>query len=166
MYPQVGLSLVDLSFHLCSIFVPVLPLDRNISGLKKLRRVGSPIPQPEAMPIYLWWSPEVLTPSSLHITAKVNPVGSREPHISLISGTLQWLSPVLHSPCYIFLFGILTLCTFLTSLPASNTSTLIPPLSLPCFPLLPPPASVCPPLNAGLNHSLPGLPSFYIPYNL
>jgi hypothetical protein len=33
-----------------SVFV--FPLDRNISGLKTLKWVGGPIPQPGAMPIY------------------------------------------------------------------------------------------------------------------
>jgi hypothetical protein len=40
------------SFSLCSIFIPVLPLDRNISGLKILKLVGGPIPPPGAMSIY------------------------------------------------------------------------------------------------------------------
>lgn len=42
MDPQVGSS-----FSLFSIFVPVLPLDRNISGLKIFRQVGVPNHQAE-----------------------------------------------------------------------------------------------------------------------
>jgi hypothetical protein len=34
MGPKLGWSLGDLSFSLCSIFVPAFPLDRNNSGLK------------------------------------------------------------------------------------------------------------------------------------
>jgi hypothetical protein len=43
--PKVGLSLDDLSFSLCSIFVTAFPLDRNNSGLKFLRWVDGPIHQ-------------------------------------------------------------------------------------------------------------------------
>jgi hypothetical protein len=39
-------SLDGPSFSLSSIFVPLFPLDRNISGLKTLRWVGGTIPQP------------------------------------------------------------------------------------------------------------------------
>ena len=82
-------------FH---FFVPVLPLDRNISGLKTLRWVGGLIYGPKAVPIYRMWALQVLLPPSLCISAKVIPIGSWEPHISQVSGTLQWLSLVPHAP--------------------------------------------------------------------
>ena len=63
---------------------------------KTLRWVDGSIPQPGAVPIYWRWSPQVLSPSSLHTTAKVIPTWSQEPHVSLVSGTLKWLSPVPH----------------------------------------------------------------------
>jgi hypothetical protein len=90
-------------------FVPVLPLHRNISGLKTLISVGGPIPQPGAMPIYWRWSLQVLPFPSLCISAKVIPFGSQEPHVSLVSRALPLLSPVPGLPCYVFLFIFLTL---------------------------------------------------------
>jgi hypothetical protein len=53
-----------MAFPLVSVpfFALVFPLDRNISGLKILRRVGRPIPQLEAMPIYWRWSLQALSP--------------------------------------------------------------------------------------------------------
>jgi hypothetical protein len=39
------------------------------------------------LPIYWRWSQQALSLPSLHILAKVIPVGSWEPHISLVSGT-------------------------------------------------------------------------------
>ena len=60
---QVWCSLDGTSISLYAIFfVPVFPLDRNISGLKTLRWVGGPIPQLGAMPIYWRWSLQVLSP--------------------------------------------------------------------------------------------------------
>jgi hypothetical protein len=43
-------------------FVSAFPLDRNDSGLKFLRWVGSPIPQLGAMPVYWRWSLQILSP--------------------------------------------------------------------------------------------------------
>jgi hypothetical protein len=113
-----------------------LSSDRSISGLKTLRWVSGPIPQPVAMPIYWRWSPQVLSPPSLHILAKVIPIGSWWLHVSLVSGTLQWLSPVPHPPCCRFLFDFLTLCTSLKSPPVPDTVALISfPSFLPSQPL-------------------------------
>lgn len=50
-----GSPLMDLLSIAAPFFVPVFSLDRNISPLKTLRWVGSPIPQPGAMPIYRYW---------------------------------------------------------------------------------------------------------------
>ena len=49
---QVGRTLEDPFVSICPIFSPVFLLDKNISGLKILRLVGGPIPQPGAMPIF------------------------------------------------------------------------------------------------------------------
>ena len=77
----------------------------------------------------------------LHISAKVIPVGAWEPHISLVSGTLQWLSSISLPPCYIFSFDFLTLCIALQSPPVPDTDThyYLPILS-PRSPLPPPPS--------------------------
>jgi hypothetical protein len=48
----VGQSLDGLSSVSVPIFVPVFPLDRNISGLKILNCLGDPTPQLGAVPIY------------------------------------------------------------------------------------------------------------------
>jgi hypothetical protein len=77
---------------------------------------------------------------SLCIMAKVKPIGSWEPHVTLVSGTFQWLSRVPHPPCYLFLFNFLTLCTPLTSLPISGTATFISSSSF--LPLLSPSPSI------------------------
>jgi hypothetical protein len=72
----VGWSLDGLSFCLCSIFVSVFPLDRNISELKFLRCVGGHIPQLGGRAYLL----EVVSTGSvsplLSISAKVITVGS------------------------------------------------------------------------------------------
>ena len=96
MDPQVGQFPDGLST--VSFFVPVLPLDTIISGLEPLRWVGGPIPQPGAMPIYWRWSLQVLSSPSLSIMAKVIHIGSWEPRVSVVSGTLQWVFPVPHPP--------------------------------------------------------------------
>ena len=51
-----GWSLDGLSFTFCSNFVPIFPLDRNISELKILRCMGGPTPQMGALPIYWRWA--------------------------------------------------------------------------------------------------------------
>ena len=69
------------------------------------------------------------------ITAKVNLIGSYEPHVSLVSWTPQWLSSVPHSHCNLILFNFLTLylshvsSRFLHCHPISSSSFL-PLLSL------------------------------------
>jgi len=128
--PRWGSPWLTLPSVSVPFFVPVLPLDRNISGLKILRWVSVPIPLPGAMPICWRRSLHVLSPPSLSIMAKVIAIGSWEPHISLVSGTLWRQSPVPHPPCYIFLFNFLALCTSLSPLPL--------PLPLPLLFLLPP----------------------------
>lgn len=123
--PQMTLPSVSAPF-----FVPVLPLDRNISGLKNFEVGGWPLPLTRR------WSPQVLSPPSLRIMAKVNPVWSWESHISLMSGTLLWLSPQ-------FLIS--------KTVPLSHVLQflILPPLfppslfSFPCLPLLPPPTYIC-----------------------
>jgi hypothetical protein len=150
MDPQVVES-SDVS--LSSIFVSVLHRDRNISGLKTLRWVGSPIPIPGALPVptYWMWSLQVLSPPSLCILVKVNPIGYWDPHISLVLGTLQqFLSPVPHHAYYIFLFDFLNLCTSLTNPPVPNTAPLISsPSSLY-------PSSLCP--SNSHSHPVPPPP--------
>jgi hypothetical protein len=54
-----GWHILQFLFHL---FVPVFPLDRNISGLKLLRCMGNPIPQLGAMPVYWRSSLQVVSP--------------------------------------------------------------------------------------------------------
>lgn len=81
------------SFILPHYFVPVLPLERNISGLKTLRWMGGPRgTQGSRLKVASKGSVSL----SLCISAKGIPVGSWETLASLESGTLQWLSPVPH----------------------------------------------------------------------
>lgn len=144
-------------------FVPVLPLDRNISGLKYFQ-LGGWLQPSTRVHAYLV---EVVSTGSicpyLHIMAKVIPIGSWEPHISMVPGTLQWLSPETHSSCYLFLFDFLTLfpnfsryCHPYFLLLSSSLVSISIYLS----------QSSCFPLNAGLKHTTPDLPSFYAPYGL
>lgn len=110
---------------------------------------------------------KVLSLLSLHISAKVISLGSWEPNISLMPGTLQWLSPVPNLLCYIFLFDFLTNFTSLQQLlqflmlPSLFPS---PPYCFPCTLSL----QNCPtpPFNAGLKRLHTGLPYFYAPYDL
>jgi hypothetical protein len=67
--PRLALPSVSVPFS-----VPVLPLDRNISGLKYLRCLGGPTPQPGAVPFYWRWSQQVLSHPSRCISAKVIPL--------------------------------------------------------------------------------------------
>jgi hypothetical protein len=80
-----GWPFLQYLFH---YFVPVLPLDRNISELKALRWVDGPIPWTRAISFYWRWSPQVLSPPFLHNLAKVIPGGSWEPHVCLGSETI------------------------------------------------------------------------------
>lgn len=108
-----GGAILSWPFSLCSSPLPVLPLDKKISGkTKQTFEMGGWLHTLiRALAILRRWSPQVLAPPSLCITAKVNSIGSWEPHISLVSRTLQWLSQVLHLPCYLFLFTFQTPCT-------------------------------------------------------
>ena len=56
-------------------FVPVFPLDRSNSGLKILRRVGVPIPQPGAMPNFSIRSLQVLSPLCWVFQLMLSPLG-------------------------------------------------------------------------------------------
>ena len=72
---------------------------------------------------------------TLYIMAKVISLGSLEPHVSLVSGTLKFLTPVPHPPLLPIFIDFLTLYISLKSPPDSDTATLIsssfflPPLS-------------------------------------
>lgn len=73
--PHVGQSLDGPFFSLCSIFLPVFPLDRNISWLKTLRWVGSPIPGLGVLPSYWRWSIQVLSPRQCAFQLKSSTCG-------------------------------------------------------------------------------------------
>jgi hypothetical protein len=166
MEPQVGQSPDGPSFSLCSIFVPVLPLNRNISGLKILRWMGAPIPQPGDLPICWRWSLQVLQPPFLCISAKVIPVcilgafcflGVWYPLVAIPSSSFpqppttyfypsSWSSVPLSHP-----FQYLTLPPYFLSLLFPSQVSLS---------LLFPPRWSCYSLNVGLKHPHPGLPSY------
>ena len=80
-------SLDDLSFSLCSIFVPAFPLDRNNSGSKILKMGGWPHAS-SGNHVYLL---EVIRsgsiPQLLGILAKVIPTLFSELLIPQVSGT-------------------------------------------------------------------------------
>jgi hypothetical protein len=137
MDPQVGKSQILLSSVSAPFIVHVLSLDRNISGLKtEIGRGGShPSTWGHAYPL------EVVSTGSIspspHISAKVIPVGSWKPLISLVSETLQWLSLVPHlSLLHIFLL---------------LSPSQVPPPSTSCN------HHVAPPLNSGLKYPHSGL---------
>ena len=152
-----GGAILSWPFSLCSSPLPVLPLDKKISGkTKQTFEMGGWLHTLiRALAILRRWSPQVLAPPSLCITAKVNSTGSWEPHISLVSGTIKWLLPVPHPLYYVFFFNLLTLCSPLISPPVSDTATLIssssflPPLS--CSP------------SIFHNHLVPPLNTAYTP---
>ena len=62
MNPKVGRLWMAFPLVSALLFVPKFPLDRNNSGLKFVRWVDGSIPQLEALPIYWWWSLQVLSP--------------------------------------------------------------------------------------------------------
>jgi hypothetical protein len=146
MYPQVGpipdWPFIQVLFH----FLSSASFGKEHFWVKKtLRWMGGPIPRPGAVSIYWKWSPQIPSPPSLCITAKVNPIGSWGPHISLVSGTHQWLSPVPHSPTTSFYFisqPSLFLSCLLSILILPPLFPLPPPFALPCLPLLPSPTIV------------------------
>jgi hypothetical protein len=76
-----GWSFLQALFHF--IFVPVFPLDRNISGLKILRCMGGSIPQRGAVPIY---STVCISPL-LGISAKVIAIGKLLGQLLLFKST-------------------------------------------------------------------------------
>jgi hypothetical protein len=78
-----GWPFLQFLFH---FFVPVFPLDRNISGLKTLRCVGGPIPQLGAHADLLEVVSTGCISSLLGILATVIAIGSWEPLASLESG--------------------------------------------------------------------------------
>jgi hypothetical protein len=80
------------------LFVPVFPLDRSYSGLKFLRWLSGPIPQPGAVRNLWIWSLQVLSPLWLGISANVIPVGSWEPLAFLAYGAFWWLPPDPYPP--------------------------------------------------------------------
>ena len=106
-----------------SLFVPAFPLDRKNSGLIFLRWVGSPIPQPGAVPNLWIWSLQVLSPLCWVfqlMSSLLGPGNLLGPwHLGLSSGYPQF--PIPH--CYTPLFKFLTLCT-------SPLSPLLPHLIL------------------------------------
>ena len=79
MDPKLGQSLDGLSFSLCFISVPEVPLDRNNSGSKILKVSEWPHPS-SGGPVYLL---KVVSSGSistlLGISAKVIPIESWEP---------------------------------------------------------------------------------------
>lgn len=99
--------------------------------LKNLRWVGDPIFQPGAVLMHMRWCQQILSPSSLCISAKIITVGSWDPHISMVYGTVQWLSPVPHHPCYIILVDFVNFCTSLTYPPVADMPLCFLPLFFP-----------------------------------
>jgi hypothetical protein len=96
MDPQVGQTWDDPSFSLCSIFCPYSFFGQEHFCVKNFE-MGGPIPWLWAVPIYWRWFLEVLSPYS----AKIIPVKSSEPLVSLVSGTTpptKWLSHFLIPP--------------------------------------------------------------------
>ena len=122
------------------LFVPIFPLDRSNSGLKFLRRVGDPIPQPGARPNLWIWSLQVLSPLCWVfqlMSSLLGPGNLLGPwHLGLSSDCPQF-----HLPhCYIPPFKFLILCTSHQSPPISDLALLfLSPSSLPdpSLPLLP-----------------------------
>jgi hypothetical protein len=123
-------------FH---FFVPVFPLDRNISGLKFLRWVGGPIPKRWAMPIYWRWPLEVvsllcwlfplksspLAPGSLSLPWNLA-LSSGYPSSPLLRASIQFPDPLYFSPvpshtCSCLPFSPFPLLSLPPSLPPSNS---------------------------------------------
>ena len=113
MDTQLGWSPDGPSFSLCSIFCPCISFGQEHSWVKNFVMGGWPYPTIRGQAYLL----EVLSTGSISpllcISAKVIPVGSWEPLTSLVSGTLQWLSPVPHPPLLHIFIQFLTLCTSL-----------------------------------------------------
>jgi hypothetical protein len=134
--PQVGLSMDGHSFSLSSIFVPIFPLDRNISRIKNFEMGGWLHPSTGGHAYLL----EVVSTGSISslmcISAKailslsstifLLSLGSLSPpwHLGPSSGYSQFRIP----QCHIFLFDFLTLCISLLSHSVPDT---IPPISSP-----------------------------------
>jgi hypothetical protein len=146
-----------LSFSLCSIFVPVLPLNRNISVLKTLRWVGGPFPWLRAVLIYWRWSLQVLSAPLWAFPIISYPLGagalSFPWSLGISSGYPQFLIPY----CYMFLFHFLTLCIFLPSSLVPDTAHLVfsPSSLLPRSPLPPHPTIILFPTQCRTEASTP-----------
>ena len=78
-----GWPFLQSLFHL---FVYVVPLERNISGLKILRCVGIPIPHLGPVPIQWIRSLQVVSPLCCVFWLKSSPLTPRKLHGSLESG--------------------------------------------------------------------------------
>lgn len=79
-----------ISVDSAPLFVLTFPSHRRNSGFITLQWVGRPIPQPEAMPIYLLAVDSTGSISPLSgILANVLPIGSWEPIGFLSSGTFR-----------------------------------------------------------------------------
>ena len=72
---KLGGSLDGLSFNLCSIFVPAVPLDRNNSGLKILKK-GMWLPVSTGGHVYLLVLSFCSISPLLYISANVIPIES------------------------------------------------------------------------------------------
>jgi hypothetical protein len=92
------------------VFVPVHSLDRNMSGGKKQKtnkqtnkqKKKTRTKQNKTFEMGGWFHPSTRGHAYLLevvATGSIIPVGSREPQVSLVSGTLQWLSSIPHPPC-------------------------------------------------------------------
>ena len=164
MDPQVGKLLVGPSSSLCSIFCPCSSFVQEHFWVKKLWHgwMAPSLKQEPCLP------QQVLSPPSLHIPAKVIPMGSLEPHIALVSGILQWSYPQFFTSPATYFCSIshpLYLCN-ISSSSYYCTPYFFPLLSLSKIPLsFYLPQSSCFPLNKGLKHPK-HLPSFYAPYGL
>ena len=139
---QAGQSLDAPSFSFCSIFVPVLPLDRNISGLKAFRCVCGSISPLGNMPIYLYL---VLTGSISPYLLKSSLLGpgslSVPWHLGPYSGYPQFLIPALLD---IFIRYLTPYASLLSS-PVPDTAPLLSSTSsIPPSSSLPPPPSCSP----------------------
>jgi hypothetical protein len=110
---QVGRTLEDPFVSICPIFSPVFLLDKNISGLKILRLVGGPIPQPGAMPIFWRWSLQILSPLCCGFRLKSSLLGPWNLLFPWCLGPSSNYCQFIIPYCYVFLFD------FLTSLPLS-----------------------------------------------
>jgi hypothetical protein len=124
-----------LSFSFCSIFVPVFPLG-TIWDQKFWRWVVGSIPLLGSLSIYWRWSPQVLSPHCWAFQVRSSPLSYESLSHSRSLGLSIALPRQSPAAAYFYLF----------SWPSGLLSSLPLFLTLPLFPLLPPPTKVPPSL--------------------